>query len=75
MLWEYVANTLTVNIFYGKGAKAWLQGCSVTQLEKEWKIANWNNYKDIRIVLLLPLPANIMVINMQKGTDDKLQVK
>ena len=52
-----------------------MQGCSVTQLEMEWKIANWNNYKDTRIVLLLALPANITVINTQKETDDKLQVK
>ena len=73
MLWEYVVNTLTVKFFFT--AKAWLQGCVVTQHEKEWKIANWNNYKDIRIVLLLALPANITVINMQKETDDKLQVK
>lgn len=39
------------------------------------KIANWNKYKDIRIVLLLALPANIAVINMQKEPDDKLHVK
>ena len=73
MLWEYVVNTLAWQSKFFT-AKAWSQ-CVVTQLEKEGKIANWNNYKDIRIVLLLALPANITVINMQKETDDKLQVK